>query len=482
MILEHPCSFELQGTPPFFYAHNDRMVALTAYRYDQMTEGEAQFLRDVITACCGQPDNYIDYSRLALRLIGAKKPHSKPLVEKRIRQLKARNLLTAEVVKRPGKRSVTLYRIAEPSQHQKEAAYEDHRYARKELEGLKNQLQAHPNLNTLSQEVNPQTVRTEGFIAGYMDRVLRPSNRDPRKSIEALINYKNEPVKVTSFARSDGSLMTLSDQRHLRAIISIAAQMIETDLFQHQLNAKGQPELINEFGFDIADVCHMLGRSPCGSARDSARAAIDRIHTTNWRIEAAPNGKFATEVMDGLDVRDFQVFTEFGWISGELGNEYRKPRFYRISFNRLTFEALKSPETRRRIFVANPKICSSRSGIIQSLYNFARMYIGAPGKNAARAQKAERVIDMRFNDFQARFFPMYAHSNFYRDFHRHLAPFSVHGSDWTNLHKKASKIALVLGYFISLSWNNESRTVHIKIVRDPEDGYVGDYSPAKRLG
>ena len=266
--------------------------------------------------------------------------------------------------------------------------------------------------------------------------------------------------------------MLLSDQRIIKAMLSIAAQMIETNLKRYA----DDYVIKNQFLIDVADMCRIMGKEPVGSSRDSVRDAILRISSTQFFVQAKPNGKFAREVLDGSDEHYFPFFKDLK-VSNVKSSSFdeastsdvRKDRFYLVEFNNNTFEALTN-ENERKLYAANPKILEAKSGIIQSLYNVCKIFIGTTNNDRGGVAWMKN-----FKDFHREHFPSYAsYEHFYRDFHRHINPYAINNSTWKTTERKTIKYALVYGYRIQLFWSLDSSEVMIKITRDRKDQFVGD--------
>jgi len=474
-ILQH------HGKPPFFRASPIRLKQLAAFLSIDTIKAKPeieQFIEILITSAANELGCVIDSEQLATQLAEAKLPHSKPIIEKRIRQLKTMGLFNKIQCKRQrpaedGEMQTVghvcaLYEVGPPIQTRPEQTVfeEDHRSKRSALEDKKREIAANDQFNSLD-ELRINHVRTEGFFAGYTDRVLRTNQSDRRQSISARFTYKQvDIVSITSDSRTRGSLMTLQDLAVVRAFISTADQIITQDIFGYA-DPRNPGRTTNQFIIDIVDICTLLQKKGVGSSRDSVRKAIDRINASTFTLTCDPNGPFSRELLGGRYLQDVPFFKEFGAYAENNSAKVRKPRFYQIAFNDLTWAAMESKKDERRIFVANPDLCRVRSGLIQSLWNIARMYKLPFFQGGDDRATRDWPLDL----FESFFFPNYG--PFLKDLKSHLEPFVVDGAKWNPGTGKGASIALVLGFYVTVYWKVSTREYRISLARDKGDAYVG---------
>lgn len=480
-ILKH------EGKPPFFRATPLRLRQLAAFlSIDAVKEKPElrKFVELLITTASTEPGCIIDSQLLAEQLAENGESYSKPVIEKRVRQLKAMGLLTKTSCKRVKKddsgklaplgRACALYDVDAPIQKQSDdpVFLDNHRHHRLDLEQKKRDIAQAENVLSLHQ-LRPNYVKSEGLFAGYTDRVLRTNQSDPRQSISAQFAYKqSEVISLVSDTETRGSLMTLQDLAVVRAFVTTADQIIKQDLFGYADPRNPCNGPTNLFIIDIVDICTLLKKKGVGSSRDTVRKAIERIAASSFTITCNPAGEFSQTVLDGKYQEKLRFFSQFGTYAENNSTNIRKPRFYQIAFNPLTWAEIISKKDDRRIFSTNPRVCHIRSGLIQALWNICRMYKPPYFQGNELNQKNVATRDWPLSLFESFFFPHYG--PFLKDLKGHLEPFAVEKGTWKPGVGRGASVALVLGYYITVYWKHSTREYRIALAADRKDEYVGE--------
>jgi hypothetical protein len=446
----------LVGSPPFFYASKERLIQLPAYfAIEDLNETEKEFVASVITACAESPQRTCDHEAVMFSLADKNLPNSKALIQKRILELRSYGLLDGVDVKRDGKRTAKVYVVCSPrtsSNHK--VQYLDHRAQRANLFKVKTDIVRDENVFTLLSELNPNKIKHDAYFTGLFDSAMRSNVKDPRQSITTKLRFMDDYITIKSDVLSTRDLMLLSDQRYVRAVLSLAAQMVEQDMRMFPEDwSTGKRTISQKFIFDIADICQILSKTPTGSSRESARTALERIHATKFEISCTPSSGAYNRLNAQLglfgDNAWFTFFTEFeianhqsSLIDSEL---YRKPRFYQVQFHSYIIECLKNTEVRRSLasysrpavynqgeppaeseeiprevtlFTSHPDILRYPSGIIQSFYNYCRLV-----PSLIRKLKLESHTVSLLELHHSKFSMFRNYRTFVREFDKAMSPF-----------------------------------------------------------
>lgn len=479
-ILQH------KGKPPFFRAPPIRLKQLSAFLSIDAVQKKPEigkFIELLITTASTEPGCVIDSLQLAEQLEDNGEKSSKQVIEKRVRQLKALGLLRKISCKRTRTDDTgtqialghvcALYDVNAPIQQQSDdpVFVEDHRHRRLELEQKKREIASDEKVLSLHQ-LRTNYVKSEGLFAGYTDRVLRTNQSDPRQSITAKFVYKQtDIVTITSDTETRGSLMTLQDLAVVRAFITTADQIINQDIFGYA-DPHDPTRPTNLFIIDIVDICTLLKKKGVGSSRDTVRKAIERIAASSFTITCDPNAEFSQSILDGKYQEKLSFFSRFGAYAENNYAKIRKPRFYQISFNSLTWSAIVSKKEHRRIFTTNPRVCHVRSGLIQSLWNICRMYKLPYFQGSSEGQSNTASRDWPLSLFESFFFPNYG--PFLKDLKAHLEPFAIDKGKWKPGVGRGTSVALVLGFYVTVYWKQSTREHRIALAADKQDDYVGE--------
>lgn len=284
--------------------------------------------------------------------------------------------------------------------------------------------------------------KSDGFFTGCLDRGMRATEKEVHENNEIHTTLKIKNVTLSIITTAHYQIATRSDQRIIRAIITLISRQIDDTFKRYNhavaekveakeahavidsrtgrieqavakpdpaLKAFSKPQNIvpNDFYidvFDIARLCFYANNHNRATVR-SINRSIRRLYDTNFLVHLSGSSERDLNqvmAMFGLPMTgmDFRFITDLKSLraADDIGGNTRdlvhidethpfsvkaleRVRLWQISIDKTLYAQLLDPE-QRRLYRAHDEIMSDRRGLSQSMYNYFCSIIGrtAPPK------------------------------------------------------------------------------------------------------
>ncbi|MBX2807158.1 MAG: hypothetical protein KTR20_00870 [Cellvibrionaceae bacterium] len=300
----------------------------------------------------------------------------------------------------------------------------------------------------------------EGLISGVLDTAMRISSSDKRDNISA--NYcfslrdenggrwrEDIMINTSCLTEKGSSIMVLSDQRCIRALNTMFIEYIKKNQdLRENVNSKN---IVNQFVFDIVDLCKQIGLKPSGANLDSTRKMLARLKDTVFSIDAHNSPWFQKKYGLGADKMEYRYIVQWYakteneelFIDGTGSIVTRAERYYVIKFHDLVFNNLLSMA---HVFISHPELRSEKSGIAHRFNNWCKAFIGV------RPRSTKYQFEYQLDELKEKVMDSSRLDNFCRDFVSLLSRECVSGV-WN---QSGENTSLIYGYYVYYKGTEEA--------------------------
>ena len=390
-----------------------------------LTKTERAYYHSVFHACISSADQMIDEQTLVDILKTKDLAHSRTTILRKMKKLAGIGIVELSTYEQVGKKGQNMYTLTDPTGWDKTGMT-----GRKAVSSRLSQkalLKALESGNhQYIEELDSSKTVTETWYTGILDRCMRYSIYEKIEDnvIKTRIPFRKAEIFVkTTTQTGGGEISILSDQRIIRAINSIAAQIIEQRLDDQRqrsifdiidldteiptqllIQSKNEqlpsvevgdnPNLIkNMFTIPVSQIATLLDYKDVNSTsvRRVLNRGIKRLNETSFHtLINDPDGDL--EEIFGICHKK-QIFRYITGLSANYDEEmhstlndldvddFERVSVWKMSLDEQVSLKLLDPE-KRQIFLAHTTIMHEGQGLAQTIYNFFSSVIGRTDQTA----------------------------------------------------------------------------------------------------